>query len=160
MDWQILIINAYKSRMSVELRTRPAFRGGSSESEIDHLEFVLGHCLPRSLRSLLLQSNGVAEELQLESGDWIESSIVVYSAEQMIDANVFVRQTFPERDPMRYCYFSGAGTDGIQFGLPVAADCPDDAEVFAWYPDQTPDKFLADGLATFLADWCSGQASV
>lgn len=160
MDWQNLVVNAYESRMSVEPRTRPAFRSGASEREIDCLEQIVGRCLPMSLRSLLLQTDGVTEELQLENGDWIESSVVVYSAEQMIDANVFVRQTFAERNPVRYCYFSTAGADGIQFGLPVGTDCLGDAEVVAWYPDQTPDKCVANGLAQFLADWCSGQASV
>lgn len=160
MDWKSLIINAYESRVTLEPRTRPVFRSGASEGEIDRLEQVIGHCCPMSLRSLLLQSDGVSEEFQLESGDWIVSSIVVYSAEQMIDANELVRQRFPERNPIRHCYFATAGTDGIQFGVPVGTEGLDDAKVIAWYPDQTPDKCLADGLAMFLTDWCSGQATV
>ena len=160
MNWERHLVGAYETRSSIAQLVRPAFHRAASDSEISRAEETLRCRLPRSLRFLLLQTNGVTEELQIENDLWIESGIVVYSVEEMIDANLYVRQAYPERNADQYCYFSTAGTDGIQFGLRARLNEQDDAAVFAWYPDQTREKRMADGLAFFLRDWCAGQATV
>jgi hypothetical protein len=60
----------------------------------------------------------------------------------------------------RYWFFSTAGTDGIQFGMPAKLADQEDASVFVWYPDGTPAKHMADGLLPFLQGWCAGVATV
>ena len=112
------------------------------------------------VRSLLLQTDGVTEEVEVAPNNWIEASIVIYSVDQMIDANFSLRRTNSDRNVDRYLFFSTAGADGIQFGSTAASEAREDAEVFAWYPDETPDKRMADSLLTFLTNWCSGRSTV
>ena len=160
MDWNAKIVDTYRPRDSVEPRARPAFRCGASEDAISQLEKSVGCRLPMRLRSLLLQTDGVTEEVEVAPNNWIEASIVIYSVDQMIDTNLSVRRAYSDRNVDRYLFFSTAGADGIQFGSIAASEAREDAEVFAWYSDETSDKRMANSLPTFLTNWCSGRSTV
>lgn len=160
LDWKTKLVDAYMARSSDAPRARPAFGCGTSEDAIGRLEELLNCHLPMSLRSLLLQTDGVKEEIELEPGNWIIASIVIYSVEEMIDNNVFMRREYADRDAGRYLFSSTAGVDGIQFGSIATIEQRQDTPIFAWYPDQTPDKRMSDGLLPFLMGWCEGRSTV
>jgi cell wall assembly regulator SMI1 len=58
MDWRPWILECYATRGS---RTRPDFRAGASQEQIDQVQAVLGLRVPAALRERLLQSDGVGE---------------------------------------------------------------------------------------------------
>ncbi len=91
MDWKAKIVDIYRPRDSLVPKARPAFRDGASEDAINHLEKSVGCRLPMRLRSLLLQSDGVTEDVEVAPNNWIEANIVIYSVDQMIDTNVSLR---------------------------------------------------------------------
>lgn len=160
MDWKAKIVDSYKACARVATPTRPSFCDGASSSVLARMEEVLACRLPMSLRSLLSQSDGVKEELEIENNHWLVASIVIYSVDEMIDTNQFIRGKYHHRNVDQYCFFSTAGADGIQFGMPAVLQYQEDLSVYAWYPDETPDKHMADGLLPFLTGWCAGFATV
>lgn len=160
LDWKAKTVDAYKVSARDAPPSRPAFCDGASPIAIARMEETLSCRLPMSLRSLLSQTDGVKEELEIENNHWLFASIVIYSVDEMIDTNLFMRREYRDRNVDRYCFFSTAGTDGIQFGMPPKLADQEDASVFAWYPDGTPDKHMADGLLPFLQGWCAGVATV
>ncbi|MDX1929462.1 MAG: SMI1/KNR4 family protein [Pirellulaceae bacterium] len=160
LDWLATIINAYKARDSDSTPARPCFRIGASVDAISRLEASLACRLPLSLRSLLSQTDGVTEEIEIAPDHWIAASIVIYSIDEMIDTNSYMQCSYGNRHVNRYCFFSTAGTDGIQFGFPADSEDREDASVLAWYPDETAAKCMGDGLLQFLTGWCSGSTAV
>ena len=160
LDWKAKIVDAYKASTRDAPPTRPSFCDGASLSVIARMEELSACRMPMSLRSLLSQTDGVKEELEIEHNHWMVASIVIYSVDEMIDTNLFMRREYRDRKNDRYWFFSTAGTDGIQFGMPADLADRQDASVFAWYPDGTPDKYMADGLLPFLQGWCAGLATV
>lgn len=160
MDWKATIVDAYKANGRDAPPARPSFCDGVSPSVIARMEETLACRIPLSLGSLLLQTDGVKEELEIEHKHWLVASIVIYSVDEMIDTNLFLRREYPDQEIDRYWFFSTAGADGIQFGMRVKVADPEDSSVFAWYPDGTPDKYMADGLLPFLKGWCGGVATV
>ena len=124
------------------------------------MEERLDFQLPISLKSLLAQTDGVAEEIKVGPDQWICSGIVIYSIDEMIETNSYVKREYPDRNLRRFCFFSTAGTDGILFGFRTAPMDPADESVLAWYPDETADKRVADGLLQFLEGWCGGTTTV
>lgn len=160
MDWKAKIIDAYKASARDAPPARPSFCEGASLSVIARMEETLACRMPVSLRSLLSQTDGVTEELEIEHNHWVVASIVIYSVDEMIDTNLLMRRKYCDREIGRYWFFSAAGTDGIQFGMPAMVADQRDARVSAWYPDGSPDKIMADGLLAFLQGWCAGVATV
>lgn len=160
MDWRAKIVDAYKASACDAPPTRPSFCDGASRGEIARMEQTLACRMPMSLRSLLSQSDGVTEELEIEHNHWLVASVVIYSVDEMTDTNLFMRRKYRDQKIDRYWFFSTAGTDGIQFAMPAELADREDASVFAWYPDGTPDKYMADGLLPFLQRWCAGLATV
>ncbi len=160
MDWLATIIDAYTARAPDSTPARPCFRKGSSLDAISRLEASLACRLPQSLRSLLAQTDGVTEEIEIAPDLWIVASIVIYSIDEMIETNSCMRRTYGNRLVNRYCFFSTAGTDGIQFGFRADPEDREDASILAWYPDETAAKCMGDGLHQFLTGWCSGTSTV
>lgn len=160
MDWKTKIVDAYKARGADAPPARPVFCCGTSEDAIGRIEELFNGHLPMSLRSLLLQTDGVKEEIEIEPSNWIIASIVIYSVEEMIDNNVFMRREYADRNVDQYLFFSTAGVDGIQLGSLATMEQRQDALIFAWYPDQTADKRMSDGLLPFLVGWCEGRLTV
>jgi len=160
LDWKAKFVEAYKARASDAPLARPSFRDGASEIVIARMEESFAHRLPLSLRSLLSQTDGVTEEIEIEHHGWMVSSIVIYSVDEMIETNLFMRRENGDRNVDRYWFFSTAGTDGIQFGMTASADVSEDASIFAWYPDETEDKHMSDSMLRFLIGWCTGRATV
>lgn len=159
MDWLAKIVDAYKTRRS-HVPARPSFREGASEQAIARLEESLACRLPTSLRSLLSQTDGITEEIQIEPDRWVVASVVIYSVDEMADNNLFMRREYADRNVDRYCFFSTAGFDGIQIGFCIdSGDC-NPATVIAWYPDETADKCMGSDFLHFLTDWCAGRATV
>lgn len=160
MDWKARLSDAYSTRSLSGIAARPKFADGASPADINVFETAFGCSLPESLRSLLQQTDGVTECIEVERHSWIESGLIVYSIEQMAETNRWCRDRYSERGVDRYCFFSTAGTDGVQFGFRATAERQPDVEVFAWYPDEAPDKCMAPGLLEFLAGWCGGSLTV
>jgi hypothetical protein len=160
LDWKAKIVDAYNASVHDAPSTRPSFCDGASPDAIARMEEALACRMPMSLRSLLSLTDGVTEELEIERNRWLVASIVIYSVDEMTDTNLVMRREYRDQKIGRYLFFSTAGTDGIQFAMSAELAVREDANVFAWYPDGTPDKYMADGLLSFLQGWCAGLATV
>ena len=161
MDWKQSIVKIYQSRSAVNA-VRPIFRERASNGSISDVEQLFELKLPNSLCSLLGQSNGFSEEMELSPGDWLETNIVVYSVDQLQEVNQFYREQpyYRARNIAQYLIIATAGINGIQFCIEVSKVECEDAAVFAWYPDETPEKRMGDDLFQFLNDWCSSSSCI
>ena len=92
----------------------------------------------------------------------MQTNIVAYSVEQILEVNQFHRdqQLYRDRNISKYCLISTAGVDGVQFCIRATLERSEDVPVYAWYPDETPEKCMGEGLFQFLDAWCSSKSSV
>lgn len=161
VDWKKTIERSYATRPAT-IRVRPLFRDGATEEIVSNVEETLNLRLPSVLRSLLFQTNGFNEEIELSPEVWMQTNIVAYSVEQILEVNQFHRdqQLYRDRNISKYCLISTAGVDGVQFCIRATLERSEDVPVYAWYPDETPEKCMGEGLFQFLDAWCSSKSSV
>jgi hypothetical protein len=100
LDWRAKIVDAYKASACDAPPTRPSFCDGASPGEIARMEQTLACRMPMSLRSLLSQSDGVTEELEIEHNHWLVASVVIYSVDEMTDTNLFMRREYRDQKKM------------------------------------------------------------
>ena len=132
----------------------------ATEEVIASAEDVLNTRFPFTLRSLLLESDGVMQMMAVKEGEWFDESWTVWSVHEIVEQNRWHREHYADRRLSRFLFFSSAGTDGIMFGFPAADEPQPDLDVYAWYPDETDDKLLSNGLEQFLTGWRHGDICV
>jgi len=160
MNWYSRLTLLNYSHPEGKFSLRQEVRPPATDTEVDEAESRLQARIPSSLRSLLLETNGVMTMMSLDGEEWFEDLWTVWPLDEIIKQNLWHREQYAGRNVSRFVFFATAGVDGIQFGFPGTTELVDDAPVFAWYPDETHDKQMADGLSRFLEEWCSGRLSV
>jgi hypothetical protein len=126
------------------------FRPGATERVLTATERRLGHRLPRDLRGLLSESDGVHGEFDLG---------LVWPAARIVEDNLRMRtgmvpgDAFMPFDPL--LFFGDAG-NGDCFAFPLVS-APRDQNVFAWDHEDDSRSWVAPDLRRFLEWWADGR---
>lgn len=161
MDWRRTLTQIYADRSADE--PRPEFRPGVSAEEIAAAEQRLDVLFPSGLRTLLQETNGVMERMQL--GDevvdvqwlhWPLDEIVVWN--ERYRAHTAKSNYSGEAHPV--LFFANAGVDGIQFGFSIDQDRQCRSNVVVWHPYDDEITDVAPSLEDFLRGWLNGEIGV
>jgi hypothetical protein len=160
MNWHSRLTSLKYSHPEGRFSLRQELCPPATDNEIDEAENRLQLRFPRSLRSLLLESNGVMGMMSIDGEEWFENLWTVWPLDEITQQNLWHRERYAGRNLSGFLFFVTAGVDGIQFGFRGRTENADDAAVYAWYPDETDDKLMVDRLDSFLEAWCCGRLSV
>ena len=164
MSWRDLITGIYESRpQQPGIAGKAEFYPGASAATIADAEAVLNAALPASLRSLLLESNGVMDMMAIDEGDWFESMWLFWKIEEVVEQNRQYRAASEEekyeRDFSSLVFFADAGADGIRFAFRVE-DGVCAPWIVVWHPIMDELDELAPSLEAFLRGWLTSTISV
>jgi hypothetical protein len=109
---------------------------------------------PESIRSLLLETNGVVDLMAIDGGEWFDSGWLLWTVAEIFEQNVFYRAATEkgiyDRDFRSVVFFANAGCDGILFGFPVTEDGVCAPRVLVWHPIEDELDEIAPSLEYFL----------
>jgi len=164
MSWRELITGIYESQpQQPKIAGKPEFYPAASAASIADAEAALNVALPQSLRSLLLETNGVMDMMAIDGGDWFDSMKLFWNIEEIVEQNRYFRLASEEgtykRDFNSLVFFAGAGTDGILFAFP-AEDGTCAPRVAVWHPIMDELDDLAPSLEDFLRGWLTNTISI
>lgn len=152
MSWRELITGIHESQsQQAGIARKPEFRCAASAATIADAENILNAVLPISLRSLLLESDGVMEMMAIDDGDWFESIWLLWNTEELVEQNCFYRAASKKgrTSATSVVFFAAAGTDGILFGFPVEKRaCA--SRIVVWHPIADELNEVAPTLEDFL----------
>lgn len=130
------------------------FTEAATEAQIFELEKILNMHLPRDLRDLLEETNGVTGKFGLQ---------LIWSVEEIGQRNTKMR-TEPEF--MRYfmpfdhlIFFADAG-NGDVFAFSVIQGNTERPDIFVWNHENDSRSWVAPSLKVFLEWWLSGKLSI
>jgi hypothetical protein len=128
------------SRLFDDARFQPPATAG----QLRQVETIFGVTLPADLRSLLLESNGVAAYY---------SAPLVWSAAEIIEQNLFFRRNPEFRDlymPFDALLFFGAEGNGDQFAYRVLAGQIHDWGIYEWDHESDNRQWFAHNLEDYF----------
>ncbi len=130
------------------------FALAASEQSLQEVEVALGVPLPPELRSLLLESNGIADRY----GDGI------LSTDQRIKRNLEMREN-AEQDslsmPFDHLLFFGDLENGDLAFFPIQGNGKiNNPDVFIWNHEIDSRSWVSNNLEQFVAKWYGGQLTV
>lgn len=165
MSWRELMTGIYQDRAQQPgIAGRPDFRPAAAAADIDSAETRLNARFPASLRSLLMETDGVMDMMSIDGGEWFESMWLLWEVEGIVERNEFYRRASDEgryeRDFRRWAFFAEAGSDGILFGFPVSENGICASGVVAWIPIPNEVRELVPSLKEFIVGWLSGTVFV
>jgi hypothetical protein len=145
---------------------KPEFYPAASAATVADAEAILDATLPASLRSLLLETNGVMEMIaivEVDAGEWMNCEWLVRPIERIVELNRSYRAETEEgkhkREFRGLVFFAGAGVDGILFAFPVE-DGVCAPRVVVWHPILDELDEAAPSLEDFLRGWVTGTIAV
>jgi len=161
MNWRELITGIYDGRpRQPGIAGRAEFNPAASAGRIADAAAALDAALPDSLRSLLLETDGVTDMMAIDGGAWFESMWLLWTVEEIELQNCDHRAAGTRRrDFGDVVFFAGAGTDGILFAFPVTGRVCS-PRVVVWHPIRDEFSDLAPSLEAFLRGWLTGTISV
>jgi hypothetical protein len=165
MNWREFISDIYATLPPRPgIASRAAFQTPASLPEIANLEARLDAKIPSSLRTLLLETNGVMDMLAIDEGEWFDNWWLIWPTAQLIDENLRLRAASEQGTYKRAFHellvFAGAGVDGILFAHPIAPDRAALGNVLVWHALEDRLTEMAPSLEDFLKGWLSGSLSV
>lgn len=165
MNWCEIISGIYEAREKrPDYTTTPKFYPAAPPSEITDVETGVNARLPTSLRSLLLETNGVMEMMMVAGGEWFESTWLLWPVERMLEKSRSCRERSGTRngnhDFRKVVFFADAGCDGILFGFPVNEQRACESRVVAWWPLRDEVSEVAPSLEEFLRGWLTDRIKV
>ena len=165
MNWCELIAGIYEARAQQPgIAGKPKFYPAASAGEIADAEARLNARLPASIRSLLLETNGVMDMMAIDGGEWFDSMWLLWSVAEIVERNRFFRAATDDgtyaRDFRKVVFFADAGSDGVLFGFPVIEDRACARRVAVWNPIMDELDELAPSLEDFLRGWLTATISV
>ena len=165
MSWRELISGIYESRTPQPgIADKPEFYPGTSAADIADAELRLNATFPASLRSLLLETNGVMDMMAIDGGEWFDSMWLLWTVAEIVEQNLFYRRATDsgtyDRDFWQLLFFAGAGCDGILFGFPVTEEGVCSPRVVVWHPIMDELDELAPSLEDFLRGLLTSTFSV
>lgn len=165
MSWRALITEWYAARADrSDTGSKPEFYPAASADEIAEAEKRLNTRLPESIRSLLLETNGVMDMMAIDGGEWFESMWLLWTVAEIVEQNEYYRSrnnhgTY-DRDFRELVFFAHAGCDSISFAFPAVERGGCAPTVSVWRPIEDELEELAPSLETFLRGWITGRISV
>jgi cell wall assembly regulator SMI1 len=165
MNWRELVTGIYESRARQPgIAGKPQFYPPASAEDIADAEARLNAKFPASIRSLLLETNGVMDMMAIDGGEWFDSMWLLWTVTELVEQNLFYRAATAdgtyERDFSQLVFFAGAGTDGILFAFPLMEDRVCAPRVVVWHPIMDELDELAPSLEDFLTAWLTSTISV
>src|SRR5688572_3584553 len=121
------------------------FRAPAAAHELQEVESALRVTLPADLRSLLLESNGVAAYY---------SAPLVWSAAEMIEQNLLFRRNPDFRDlymPFDALFFFGAEGNGDQFAYRILDGEIREPWIYEWSHESDNREWFAHDLRDYFA---------
>jgi hypothetical protein len=161
MNWRDRVSAIY-AKLPPGLETRPAFRAPASSAQVAELESKIGWALPEALADLLLESNGIMDELKSQ-GEWIETGWVVWPVESIAEWNLRARREWAanyDRYFEHLLFFADAGSDGILFAHPKRVGGEYASDVVVWVPLGDEQSPFAPSLEAFLDGWLTGAVEI
>ena len=165
MNWRELITGIYEGRSQQPgIAGKPKFYPAASAGDIADAEVHLSATLPASIRSLLLQTNGVMDMMAIDGGEWFGSMWLLWTVAEIVGRNRFYRAATEDgtydSDFRELVFFADAGCDGILFGFPLIDDRACAPRVVVWHPIMDELDELAPSLEDFLRGWLTSTISV
>jgi len=165
MNWRELITGVYVTRAARPgIVGKPKFYAAASAGRIADAEERLNARLPASLRSVLLETDGVTDVMAVDGGEWFDAMWLLWPVEQLVDRNLSYRAATEHGtracDFRQLVVFADAGCDGILFAFPVTGDGVCVPRVVVWHPIRDELGDLAPSLEDFLRGWLTGTISV
>jgi hypothetical protein len=137
-----------------ELSVDCDFRSAALEIDIASAETSLNLKFPNSLKSFLLETNGLYSRLAF--------LMLVWSADEILKRNLKIRsneeyaQTYMSFQNL--LFFADAGVDGIMFAYRITASgIAQDKNIIAWYPIEDSRPVIAISLEDYLKHCLSGK---
>lgn len=165
MNWRELITGIYETRAQQPgIAAKPQFYPPASVADIADAEACLNARFPASIRSLLLETNGVLDMMAIDGGEWFDSMWLLWTIAELVEQNLFYRAATErgtyDQDFHQLVFFAGAGTDGILFAFPLMEDRACAPGVVVWHPIMDELDELAPSLEDFLSGWLTSTISV
>lgn len=163
--WRETIERMYAARTNAaSTQSRPAFSPSASIVDVEAAEGCLAARLPESLRSLLLESDGIMDQLSVDGGPYFDNMWLLWPVGQIIDENIRFRKRVSEGSLSRtvrdVVFIASAGVDGILFGIRASDKPRDDCPIVSWYPIGHRICELTDTLADFFDGWLCNRIAV
>jgi hypothetical protein len=128
----------------------------ATEEAIASAEAALKVQFPPSLKSFLLESNGLDDDSSYTQLVWPAEKIYTENLQMRSDPDLAKRcMTFDS-----LLFFGSPWIDGICFGFPVSATGRVSEKVFAWYPIEDSRPCISWSLESYLTRWLSGKLSI
>jgi len=163
--WRESIERMYVARTNAAAtESRPVFSPPTSVLEIEGAETRLGARFPETLKSLLLECDGIMDQLSVDGGPYFDNMWLLWPVRQIVDENMALRKGIGETGSNRvghdFVFIVSAGVDGILFGIEATGKPRDDSSIVVWYPIEDRICKLADTFAEFLDGWLSNGITV
>jgi hypothetical protein len=167
MSWRELITGIYEIRPpQLGIPFKPEFYPAASVANVADAEAILNATLPASLRSLLLETNGVKETTAIDGahgGEWFVPGSLLWTIEDIVEVNRAYRAETEEgkhdREFRSVVFFAPAEVDGVLFAFPVE-DGVCVPRVVVWHPIMDELDEVAPSLEDFLRGWLTGTITV
>ncbi len=161
MSWCKRLLAICEMHKNAEYAVSVAFHSPALSSSISELEHQLAVFLPDSLRSLLAETNGVTETMEVQ-GELKSIGWIVFALDEIRRTNESHRTTLNEAWPdirfEDFLFFSSPGVDGLLYAFVVdGTHCRDD-DIVIWYPLDNLIKNIASSLEEFLSLRIRGKA--
>src|SRR5262245_20075775 len=110
MRWRELISGIYERRpQQPGIAGKPKFYPAATATDIADAEVALNATLPASIRSLLLETNGVMDMMAMDGREWFESMWLLWTIDEVVAQNRHHRLGTYARDFRSLVVFAGAG---------------------------------------------------
>ncbi|MEH6939726.1 SMI1/KNR4 family protein [Bacillus sp. JJ664] len=130
------------------------FKTPATSAEIASLKKELNVELPKKLKELYSETNGVSGEYGI---------YLIWSTEQMVKENLFFRTIHNFRDNMipldNFLFFSDAG-NGDLFGYQIIDGRIQNDEIYVWNHEDDTCTVIASSLEDFISRMINGGISV
>lgn len=156
--WRDLIRAAFRNRPR-DPAISPVFNPAAPEEAVLDAEERLAVSLPAELRTLLEETNGVKESMDLPEGSTV-IGYLIWPVERITEDNLRFRSDPHNRDTLmpfdHLLFFADAG-NGDQFAYAVVNGSARRPYIYAWNHEDDSRKWVAPSLRQFIEWWLSGK---
>jgi hypothetical protein len=160
-NWVNFIRDVYSQGVaSGSTKNSPVFHPPASRQDIDVCQRNLGAIFPGELKQLLLQTNGVSEQLTTQEGE-INSGFFLFSAKHILETNIFQRtHTGDYTMPLDCILFFAEDGIGDYFGFAVIKGKVPHSRIYFWDHEDDSRRSIAPSLHYFIENWKLGKIKV
>ncbi len=137
-----------------ELTKKYKFQLPVTESQLLELESMLHVELPKSLKGLLLESNGVIDEYGCD---------IIWTIERIKKDNLEFRKKNDFKElymPFDHLLFFADAGNGDQFAFPILNGKIVKNDIYVWNHEDDSRTWISTSLSSFIKGWINGTISV